>query len=434
MSGRFVRASSFRHVFGTAAKKEGQFTDVRPDCTGNGNHIVANDKYFAFAASGGGGPVQVHAHDKPGRQSANAFKISVHKGRVLDFDFNPFMSTMLATASEDCYAKCTIFPSGGLTENLNEAQVTLDGHLKKVLNCKFHPTANNVLGTASADNTVKMWDVEKQAEIASVDFPDNPFGFDFNTDGSLIASMNKDKNLYIVDPRQAGSAQSCPGFAGSKVASARWMDNHGKIGAVGFTKSSMRQFSIWDPKALGKPLATIDIDQSAGVLIPHYDPDNSILYVGGKGDGGVKYFEIVDEAPFAFFLSEFRTNQSQKGICFVPKRALDIKGCEVARALRLMRDSVVPVAFTVPRKSDVFQADIFPDTYAAESTQSADDYAAGGNSAPAMMSLNPKLRKDKGEEEVKFVAKKSAAQLQAELDAANARIAELEAEVAKLKA
>jgi coronin-1B/1C/6 len=431
MSGRFVRASSYRHVFGTAAKKEAQFVDIRPDCTGNGQHIMANNKYFAYAGTGGGGPVKICRHDQPGRQNANAHKISVHKGKVLDFDFNPFVSNMVATTSEDCYAKVTQFPAEGLTDTINDAIVTLAGHQKKVTEAKWHPTANNVLATGSADNMIKVWDIEKQAEIANVEFADESYHMDWNTDGSLVASMNKDKKLYIVDPRQPDAAQSVDAFKGSKVCSVRWMDNHGKLGCVGFSKTSMRRLAIWDPKKLDKALHVQDIDQSAGVLIPHYDPDNSIFYVGGKGDGGIKYFEITNEAPFVFFLSEFRAGDSQKGVCFLPKRDLDVGSCEIARALRLMRDAAIPVSFQVPRKSDIFQKDIYPDTYAGKATQTADDYVAGKNAAPALMSMDPKSR-DGGAEEVAvaFVAKKSPAELQAELDAALARIKELEAQLA----
>ena len=37
---------------------------------------------------------------------------------------------------------------------------------------------------------------------------------------------------------------------------------------VGFTKQSQRQFKIWDPRKLEKPVKKVDIDQAAGVIIP----------------------------------------------------------------------------------------------------------------------------------------------------------------------
>lgn len=77
------------------------------------------------------------------------------------------------------------------------------------------------------------------------------------------------------------------------------------------------------------------------MLLHRYDDDNGILYVAGKGDGNIRYFEIVDTDPYVHFLSEFRDNSSQKGICWLPKRAMDTTKCEVAVACRLMKDKMV---------------------------------------------------------------------------------------------
>jgi len=433
MSGRFVRASSFRHVFGQEAKKEGIFQDVRPECTGQAAHISCNEKYWAISLGGGGGPVQIGNIDKPGRVNRNPPKLAVHKGKVLDTAFCPFVSNLIATASDDCRAKVSQFPDGGLTENISQAQVTLEGHVKKVQEVKWNPVASNILATHSADNTVKCWDIENQVETSSEELEKFAYGMDWNTNGSMLAVAGSDKKMYLFDPRNSGSAQTADIFPGSKQSSVRWAKD--KLIAVGFTKSSMRQYAVWDPRNLSKALVTNDIDQSAGVLISHYDPDNSILYLGGKGDGGVKYFEIVEEEPYAHSLSEYRTNQSQKGVCFLPKKGLDTTKCEIARCLRLMRDQVVPVSFTVPRKSDMFQKDLFPDAYAGVPALSASEWLGGQNKDAPKMSLNPKDRQGGAAvKEVAFKAKKSPADLQRELDAANKRIAELEAQVAKLKA
>ncbi len=69
------------------------------------------------------------------------------------------------------------------------------------------------------------------------------------------------------------------------------------------------------------PLFTQEIDQASGVLMPFYDPDLKILYLGGKGDGNIRYYELSDSAPFSFPLSEHRTAVSAKGLAMLPKRA-----------------------------------------------------------------------------------------------------------------
>lgn len=86
----------------------------------------------------------------------------------------------------------------------------------------------------------------------------------------------------------------------------------------------------------------------------------------------------------------------------------------------------------VPRKSDIFQADIYPDTYAGKPALENKEWLDGTNKDPEKTSMKPGQRTEKAA--VEFKADKSPAELKAELKAANDRIAELEAEVAKLKA
>jgi len=258
--------------------------------------------------------------------------------------------------------------------------------------------------------------------------------FEWNFNGSQVITTCKDKLVRIFDPRKPGAAQSAPSLPGAKPSRCIFMDNHSKCAVFGFSATSTRQYSIYDPRNFGQAIKTEEIDQSAGVMIPFYDPDNSVLYMGGKGDASIKYFEIVDEEPFAHYLTEFRTNESQKGVCFLPKLAMNTKDCEIAIALRLMANSIQPVSFQVPRKSDIFQADIFPDTYAGIPALTEAQYLAGEIKDPPMTSMKDKDNRAQAGGGMKFVAQKSAAELQKELNEANERIKELEALVAKLQA
>jgi len=437
MSGKFVRVSSFRHVHGDPAKPEKCFTDVRPQCDGEGNHIAGNTKYFAYAQAGGGGPVIVHPLDKPGRMSINAPKILVHKGTVLDMEFHPFIPTLIATGSDDTHIKITQFPEAGLTDNISAAVASLEGHEKKVNFVHFHPTANGILASAASDNTLRVWDIEKSSQaLLYKDFTDYVQSFDWNTDGSMIATTSRDLKIRILDPRDEKTAVVTDGFNGSKGSRILWADNRGKLIVVGFGKASERLYGLWDPKKMDKPITKVEMDKQAGVMIPYYDPDTSMLYVGSKGGSNIAYYEVTDAEPYVHSLSEFRDNQSQKGLSFLPKRGCDTGACEIAVALRLMKEAVVPISFKVPRKSDMFQKDLFPDCYAGLPSNEAKDWLGGDNKPPKKTTMNPKEKGSAGPAaavKADFKAAKSAGELQKDLDAANARIKELEAEVARLK-
>lgn len=139
----------------------------------------------------------------------------------------------------------------------------------------------------------------------------------------------------------------------------------------------------------------------------------------------------------------------------LPKRGMDVHRNELVRLLKLTNESVEPISFICPRKvrarpstplarpaltpplqSDAFQDDLYPDTYAGRPSLKADEWFAGGNAEPIKCSMDP-AKADSGAAAgvaATFTPMKSRAVLQKELDDANARIKELEEEVARLKA
>jgi len=62
----------------------------------------------------------------------------------------------------------------------------------------------------------------------------------------------------------------------------------------------------------------------------------------------------------------------------MPKRALSVHENEVMRAYKTVRDVLIePVSFIVPRRSEAFQEDIYPDTLSGEPSLVADDWFSG---------------------------------------------------------
>lgn len=156
-----------------------------------------------------------------------------------------------------------------------------------------------------------------------------------------------------------------------------------KIATTGFSKMSDRQVSIWEAGGLGS-VKTITIDQSAGVVMPFWS-DNGILFLAGKGDGNIRYYEYESDSLFA--LAEHKSPDPQRGICFLPRRALNVSDCEIARAYKVSGSSVEPIAFIVPRKADSFQSDIYPAAASSESSLSASEFFAGKTAPLKLVSL-----------------------------------------------
>lgn len=136
-----------------------------------------------------------------------------------------------------------------------------------------------------------------------------------------------------------------------------------------------------------EPIALHEMDTSNGVLLPFYDPDTSIIYLCGKGDSSIRYFEITDESPYVHYLNTFSSKEPQRGMGYMSKRGLDVNKCEIARFFKLHERKCEPIIMTVPRKSDLFQDDLYPDTAGPEAALEAEEWFEGKNADPILISL-----------------------------------------------
>merc|ERR1719410_3282499 len=339
---------------------------------------------------------------------------------------------MIATVSDDCSVAVTQFPMEGLSENITKADVLMQGHGKKVVLCQFNPCANSLLASASYDRTVKLWNIESQSDVMTFKEPgDNIYSLEWSYDGSQLAVTGKDKQLRLFDPRIPDEASSVQAFEGSKSSKAFWIPNLNWVGACGFSKTARRQMKFWDLKDLSKPIYSNDIDQVSSVLMPYYDNDNGLLYMSGKGDGSVSYAEVINDDKKYYPLGQYRATDPQKGGGWLAKRACNVWKCEVNRFFKLTKNSVIPITFRVPRKSgtDVFQEDIYPDTYAGKPALSADEWLSGTNKDPIMTTMDPEKKEDDDSNAYKFEKKKTYQELEEENRALKERVKELEAQL-----
>ncbi|XP_078230055.1 coronin-6 isoform X13 [Callithrix jacchus] len=273
--------------------------------------------------------------------------------------------------------------------NITEPIITLEGHSKRVGILSWHPTARNVLLSAGGDNVIIMWNVGTGEVLLSLDdmHPDVIHSVCWNSNGSLLATTCKDKTLRIIDPRKGQVvAERARPHEGARPLRAVFTAD-GKLLSTGFSRMSERQLALWDPNNFEEPVALQEMDTSNGVLLPFYDPDSSIVYLCGKGDSSIRYFEITEEPPFVHYLNTFSSKEPQRGMGFMPKRGLDVSKCEIARFYKLHERKCEPIIMTVPRKSDLFQDDLYPDTPGPEPALEADEWLAGQDAEPVLISL-----------------------------------------------
>lgn len=181
----------------------------------------------------------------------------------------------------------------------------------------------------------------------------------FNFDGSLISTTCKDKKLRIFDVRSNKIVQETNGHQGVKGSRVIWLGHLNKMATTGFSKSSDRQVFIWDSNSLIEPLKQENIDTASGALMPYYDDGTNMLYLAGKGDGNIRYFEWNDDEKGLYLLSEYKSSEPQRGIGFIPKRNVNVSEVEITRAFKVHVNMVEPISFKVPRKVFIFNLERF---------------------------------------------------------------------------
>ncbi|XP_011480120.3 uncharacterized protein coro1cb isoform X1 [Oryzias latipes] len=391
MMRRVVRQSKFRHVFGQAVRNDQCYDDIRVSrVTWDSSFCAVNPKFVAIIieASGGGAFLVLPLH-KTGRIDKAYPTVCGHTAPVLDIDWCPHNDLVIASGSEDCTVMVWQVPENGLENPISEPVVVLEGHSKRVGIVSWHPTARNVLLSAGCDNQILIWNVGSgQAMISLEDMhPDVIFSVSWSRNGSLLCTACKDKKVRVIDPRKRKIvAEKDKAHEGARPMRAIFLAD-GNIFTTGFSRMSERQLALWKSGNMDEPICVQEMDSSNGVLLPFYDPDTNIVYLCGKGDSSIRYFEITDEAPFVHYLNTFSTKEPQRGMGYMPKRGLDVNKCEIARFYKLHERKCEPIIMTVPRKSDLFQDDLYPDTASPDPALEAEEWFAGKNGGPILISL-----------------------------------------------
>ncbi|KAH9913090.1 microtubule binding protein [Epithele typhae] len=373
---RFVRASKYRHVFGQTGKKEYGYDNVKvTNSAWDTNVVAASTRYVSLNwQSSGGGAFAILPLPNPFAPLPTGFPYKLpdivplarsHTAPVLDTDWSPFNDSIVASAGEDGKTMIwkvdpDIFEGWGL-ENWEPTD--------------FDPVAR-----------IDLWDLAAPEAAKSVlgGHADAIQSLCFNPSGTLLATTSRDRKIRIFDPRTGGEpVRLTEGHGGIKGARVVWMGDKDRLATTGFSKMSDRQIALWETGSLSN-VKMMTIDQTSGVLMPFWT-DNNILFLAGKGDGNIRYYEYENDNLFP--LSEYKSSDPQRGMCFLPRRGLSVSDCEIARAFKVAASSIEAIGFIVPRKSDSFQSDIFPPAPSAEPSLTSAEFFSGKTAPPNLVSL-----------------------------------------------
>ncbi|KER19648.1 hypothetical protein T265_11635 [Opisthorchis viverrini] len=361
----FMRRSKFKHVFGKPARKDACYEDIRiTKSSWDARFCAVNPKYLAIITeAAGGGAFLVLPIEKVGRVERDAPLVAGHKAAVLDIQWCPHSDDLIASASEDTTVKVWHIPEGGLEPGVNLTVPVADlvAHQRRVGLVAWHPTAEHCLLSAGADNMLFIWNVATEEPLVEIMLPDMVLSVSFNYNGSRLVTTCKDRHTRVLNPRTGEVLLEGICHQGSKPQQAVYLKDD-RIFTTGFSPMSERQYALWK-----------------------------------GGDSTIRYFEITDEEPYVHFINMLTSSDPQRGMGWMPKRGLDVNQCEIARFYKLHTKGLCEVIpFTVPRKSELFQDDLYPDTIGDTPPLTVDEWMAGKDADPILISLKdgyvPKTR------------------------------------------
>ncbi|CDJ39773.1 Coronin, related [Eimeria tenella] len=321
-------------------------------------------------------------------------KIKGHTGSIQDLAFSPFYESILASGSEDMTIRIWDVPSDPPPgHELKDPVAILTGSAKKLIATEWNPVADFILASGCFDGTVALWDVDSASLVSSISLSDAVLSVKWSNSGDTLASTSKDKALSIIDPRAKKIVASVNCHEGPKATKCCWVDGFagspGHILTTGSSKSNERELHLWDIKSFTKPLLRVEIDRGSQPLYPIFDETLGMLYVAGKGDGNLRYFQFYGGELRR--VDDYRSNVPIKSFCFVPKLVVDQKRAEIGRMLKNENGKVLlPVSFIVPRKNqDVFQADLYPPTPGVDAALTASEWISGKNGVVKRIAHQP---------------------------------------------
>ena len=124
-----------------------------------------------------------------------------------------------------------------------------------------------------------------------------------------------------------------------------------------------------------------------------------------RSDGNIRYYEYENDK--FEYLSEYKSPDPQRGLAFMPRRGINVSPPprvtvflldadpaykvhenEIMRAYKTVNDAYIePISFTVPRRAETFQADIFPPAVGNKPAVTAQEWLQGKTAVPAKIDL-----------------------------------------------
>jgi coronin-1B/1C/6 len=358
-------------------------------------------------------------------------RLKGHRANVLDLEFSPFSSDLLAASFDDCSVLLYKIPEGGLTEHITQEVQIYQKHTKKVPFVTFNPVASDVVCSGAFLGEIHVWNVIKGDTFCELKADDTPTLVGWSPNGALIGATTKNKFINIFDPRANKMIlkhQINEAFQSAKFA---WINNEQFV-TTSWNKAGAKMLRLWDVRKVKEDLSSegevtgVQIDNSKTVTTPFVDRESKLLYAIGKGEAGIHIYDYDDGT----FRKGINFSSTEPSICSVlfDRKCLDYNTLEVDRFARYVNSQkVYYVSFTIPRRNPGFDPTLYPPVECGEAALSYEQWTGGETAEPVKKEINTIENKFVSKVEV-FVKQ----EVKVEVKTPEDKIKELEGKIAEM--